>query len=401
MARADRLLPWERGAVWSAEERLWWLLWSRVEGLGWQGLVQLWESQGSLAQAWSAPLDALGLLRGFGSRRLAAIDQCRQHFGPQPLQAMQSAGERGLGVLVPGDPALPAAIEALERPPLGLYWRGRGSLWPSLARRRAIAVVGTRRPSLHGLAMAEAIGVALARGGWPVVSGLAEGIDAAVHRGCLKAGGRPVGVLGTHLERVYPRHHLDLQRRVGQQGLLISEQPPGAGVRAGHFAARNRLQVALAQAVVLVECPIRSGACQSAELAWDQQMPLWVVPGDAGKLSAAGSNRFLAKGVAALLEADDLVRQLGPGPLLGPKRTPRSVGVGDGQALASPGGVASPGAGVEGRDDELLAAVGQGASLEQLCRGMALPAKALTPRLLQLELAGLLQAEAGLCWRPA
>ena len=87
-----------------------------------------------------------------------------------------------------------------------------------------------------------------------MVSGLAEGIDAASHQGRLEAGGQPVAVLGTPLERVYPRHHTALQAQVARQGLLVSEWAPGSPVRPGHFAHRNRLLVAMAQAVVLVEC---------------------------------------------------------------------------------------------------------------------------------------------------
>jgi DNA processing protein len=80
-----------------------------------------------------------------------------------------------------------------------------------------VAVVGTRRPSRQGEALAHAIGRALAQAGWPVVSGLAEGIDAAAHQGCLQAGGRPIGIVGTPLERVYPRHHGALQEQVGRE----------------------------------------------------------------------------------------------------------------------------------------------------------------------------------------
>ena len=282
-------------------------------------------------------------------------------------------------MLVPGDRALPPALAQLSRPPLALYWQGQGALWPLLARRQAVAVVGTRRASRHGMRMAEAIGQALAEAGWPVVSGLAEGIDAAAHGGCLARSGRPVAVLGTPLERVYPRHHGPLQGAVATAGLLISEQPPGAAVRAGHFAARNRLQVALARAVVVVECPLQSGALHSARLAWQQQLPLWVVPADTTRQSAAGSNRLLAQGATALLEPQDLGRQLGPGPLAG-RRSP---------AIApSTGG-----------DLELLAALGRGASLEELCGALHQPADRVAERLLHLELAGLVCAEPGPSWR--
>jgi DNA processing protein len=237
--------------------------------------------------------------------------------------------------------------------------------------------------------MAEALGRALAEAGWPVVSGLAEGIDAGVHLGCLERGGQPIGVLGTPLDRVYPRHHGHLQSAVARGGLLVSEHPRGSLVRRGHFAARNRLQVALAQAVVVVECPQASGALHSASLAWEQGLPLWVVPADAGKLSALGSNRLLAQGASPLLAVQDLIDQLGPGPLR-QTRAQRPIG---------PSSASTP---VLTADDQaLLAALGHGASLEQLSRTLGLTGAQLSTRLLQLELAGRVRAEAGLRWRPA
>jgi len=368
--------------VWPEQSRLWWLLWSGCPGLGWSRLAQIQGLFGSWAEAWQAPIALFEALPGFGPRLIQRLSHYRRRWGPQPLDQLRRRGG-ARRVLLPGDRPFPRAMAELERPPLALYWQGPGSLWPLLQRRQAIAVVGTRRPSLHGQSMAHAIGAALAKAGWPVVSGLAEGIDGAAHRGCLAEGGRPVAVLGTPLERVYPRHHADLQRQVGSAGLLVSEQGPGASVKAGHFAARNRLQVALASGVVLVECPIKSGALLSAELAWREQLPLWVVPADAGKASAAGSNRLLAQGRSLLLDPADLIRQLGPGPLAAP-----------GSAMA----VAHRRIAALGPDPELLVAVGQGASLEQLCLALDQPAAALAPRLLQLELAGELRAEPGLCW---
>ena len=377
--------PWVEqaagGPPWSADERLWWLLWSGVPGLGFARLCQLWQAFSSLAAAWAAPAAALAAVPGIGPTRLAAIERCRRRHGSAPLAALA-----GSGVLLPGDPALPAAVKALARPPLHLYWRGRGQLWSPLRQGLAVAVVGTRRASAHGLAMAGAIGSALAQAGWPVVSGLAEGIDAAAHQGCLRAGGRPIGVLGTPLERVYPSHHARLQQQVGELGLLISEQPPGGGVCAGHFAARNRLQVALARAVVLVECPESSGALHAARLAWEGGLKLWVVPGDAARCSAAGSNRWLQQGAAPLLDPADLVAALGPGPLA---------------ASAAPAARRRGQASSRAADPVLLAAVGRGATLEQLCLQLGQAAAALLPRLLALELAGVLRAEPGLRWRPS
>lgn len=399
-----------------AVARTWWLLWARCPGVGWRALEQLSVQPGGLQGAWNASREDLESLPGWGRRRAEQVDRYRRRCGADPLASWQrckvvseQAAARepwpvrmaspqgmaeahtmpalvGTGVLLPLDPAFPPSLRALQRPPTVLFWRGRGSLWPWLRRRQAVAVVGTRRPSPHGLAMARSIGAALARAGWPVVSGLAEGIDGAAHEGCLAAAGHPVAVLGTPLERVYPRHHGPLQQQVATQGLLLSEQFSGVDIKPGHFAARNRLLVALARAVVVVECPLRSGALHSAALAWEQGQPLWAVPADAGKASALGSNRLLSSWASPLLDPADLLRQLGPGPL---------------QRPAGPTGKAPKLEAVAGQDPVLRAAVGQGASLEQLCLQLGEPPAVLAARLLALELAGELRAAPGSCWRPA
>lgn len=289
--------------------------------------------------------------------------------------------------MLPGDRRWPLALQRAAPPPAALYWSGRGSLWSHLSERRAIAVVGTRRPSRHGLSVSQEIGAVLARGGWPVVSGLAAGIDGAVHRGCLQDGGVPIGVLGTPLERVYPRHHASLQGFVGQQGLLITELAPGAPVGKGSFALRNRLQVALACAVVLVECPLGSGALHSAELAWKEGLPLWVVPADTGRVSAEGSNGLLARGATPLTRPEDLLQCLGLGPL---RRLSQP-----GYARTKPGPKCR-----SGRAEPLLAAVGRGASMEELCAALESTSQELLPQLLDLEASGTLIAEPGLFWRP-
>jgi DNA processing protein len=162
-------------------------------------------------------------------------------------------------------------------------------------------------------------------------------------------------------------------------------------VRAGHFAQRNRLQVAFSCAVVLVECPHGSGALHSARLAWEQGMPLWVVPADVGRVSAAGSNRLLAQGASVLLDPADLIASLGSGPLWrdGP------------QGEAEPDGAGRQGtAQLRQREAALLAALGQGASLEELCRRLRQNASVINQRLLNLELAGLVASAPGLWWRP-
>lgn len=376
---------------WPEQRRGWWLLWAGCPGLGIRRLALLEQRFGSLAEAWKAPAAALAAVPGFGAALLAAVEHYRRRHGADPVAVARPVPATMRRVLLPGDPASPLAFAALERPPLVIHWQGQGTLWPLLRRREAVAVVGTRNPSLHGLAMAEAVGAALAAAGWPVVSGLADGIDAAAHRGCLANGGKPVAVLGTPLRRAYPRHHGPLQQAVAARGLLITEQPPGASVQRGHFAARNRLQVALATAVVVIECPFKSGALHSAALAWEQGLPLWVVPADAAKVSAQGSNRLLLQGATPLLQPGDLVRQLGPGPLIQAQSQAEEAAA---LAPCRVGALPEP-------QRRLLAALGSGASLERLCQVLGEPPAHLSSLLLDLELAGLISAEPGLYWRSA
>ena len=356
------------------DPRAWWWGWSGFEGLGIRRLRALEGRFGSLQDAWGAPVTAWREVPGLGVATVGLLAARRERAEPFPPPCPRRT-------LLPDDPAFPAALAALERPPLLLQWQGRGSLWPVLRRRLAVAVVGTRSPSLHGLSWARKLGLELARAGWPVISGLAEGIDAEAHHGCLEARGAPVGVIATPLDRVYPRHHRALQGAVGRQGLLLSEHPPGTPVRRGHFAARNRLVVAMASAVVVVECPEGSGALHAARQAWGAGVPLWVVPADTDRPSAAGSNALLARGATPLVDPADLIRSLGPGPLRRREDAGPPPTVGGGGAA-------------------LLEALGAGASLDELAERLDRPLPQLALELLDLERQGLVLAAPGASWRP-
>jgi DNA processing protein len=374
-------------APWDWRARLWWLLWARCPGVGHQRLTALIQGFGSLERAWQVPGPRLAQVCHWSDRVLVAVEAHRRAWGPDPLPGAASLWKRGRGVLLPGDGHWPPALRQAQPPPLAIHWSGRGTVWAHLRRRRAVAVVGTRRPSRHGLQVSRQLGAVLAGGGWPVVSGLAAGIDGAAHEGCLARGGTPVGILGTPLERVYPRHHASLQAAVGERGLLLSELAPGAPVSKGSFAQRNRLQVALACALILVECPLGSGALHSAELAWKEGLPLWVVPADTGRPSAEGSNGLLARGATPLIRPEDLLTFLGKGPIQ--QRAPAEKGVSSRPADLREAAESDP----------LLAVLGQGASMEELCAAMNAPPREILPRLLDLEAAGMLVAEPGLHWR--
>ena len=356
--------------------RLTWYRWATIDGFGVATLQRLEAVFGSLEVAWQTPLPLLQQRGALNKNQVQALTAALALETPPPLPPRRW--------LAPTDPAFPAPLRQLDRPPLQLFWQGKGSTWAYLNRRQAVAVVGSRTASDHALAWAERLGRHMAEAGWPVVSGLAAGVDAAAHRGCLAGHGRPVGVLGTHLQRAYPQDNQHLQQRVGAAGLLFSEQPAGTPVQRGHFAARNRLLVSLVQALVVVECPRRSGALIAARLAQEVGVPIWVVPADAGRQSAEGSNHLLQQGATVLLHGEDLSAKLGPGPLL-----PRQKQVVAHQQAAPLSGMAQL----------LLGQLGQPRTLEELQEQVGAEDQGLLlTQLFQLQLDGAVRSLPGLRW---
>ena len=327
-----------------------------------------------LGDLWDWPLSRFRDVLGWPESLLSSLARYRQ--------ACRSPGSAAVPghVLLPMDACWPESLSGLDRPPLSLQWCGRRDLWPLLSSRQAVAVIGTRRPSVHGLRMAEALGRSLASAGWPVVSGLAEGIDAAVHRACVRSRGVPVGVLGTPLHRVYPKEHRGLQQSVAETGLLFTELRDDARVRRSTFALRNRLLVAVARAVVIVECPKASGALHSAAIAQSMGLPLWVVPGDAMRHSSQGSNALLQGKASALVDPMAFIQALGTGP------------------VPCQDSMVSPTA-LKPSTEKLLQQVNDGATLEQMAMRLQEDPQHIAKSLLQLELEGVVTAMPGLRWR--
>ena len=340
------------------------------------------EPPGGLKEPWRWSLPRLQKAFGWPEQVLCSFDRYRTSLGLQPCLEVPSH------VLLPCDPGWPAGFENLERPPLSIQWRGTRGLLPLLSSQQAIAVVGTRRPSSHGLRMAAGLGRALARARWPVVSGLAEGIDAAAHRACLESGGQTVAVLGTPLHRVYPPEHRQLQQAIADAGLLITEFRDSERVSRSCFARRNRLLAAVTKAVVVVECPQNSGALRTAAMARSMDIPVWVVPGDALRDSAQGSNALLGSVAEPLINPQDLIQQLGPGPCLPGSHADPGLAEDDGNTM--------PCTPVQVR---LLKLLNDDFSFDEMVQSLQSNPENIASELLKLELAGRVKAQPGLRWR--
>ena len=204
-----------------------------------------------------------------------------------------------------------------------LHVRGR---WPLPARPR-VAIVGSRRPSPYGEAVAEQLGSDLAKSDVIVVSGLALGIDAAAHRGALNGGGLTVAVMGTGVDVVYPAAHFRLAEEILRAGgALVSQFPDGTNPRRQNFPARNWTMAALSDVVVVVEAGESSGALITADAAVHLHKEVMAVPGSIFSALSVGAHSLLRDGAGLVQNARDVVAVLGLGgevlddPLSTPKR---------------------------------------------------------------------------------
>jgi DNA processing protein len=211
----------------------------------------------------------------------------------------------GVHVLVQGAAGYPALLLDDPLPPPVVFAQGDLGL---LDGRRA-AIIGTRNATAAGRDTATTLGRQLAAANVHVVSGLARGIDGCAHRGALEAdgGGRPIGVVASGHDVVYPREHRSLWCSVAEQGLLLSESPPGTPPEAYRFPLRNRIIAALAEVVIVVESRERGGSLITVNEAIERNVPLMAVPGGVHNRAATGTNQLIRDGAGVVVDATDVL----------------------------------------------------------------------------------------------
>jgi DNA processing protein len=218
--------------------------------------------------------------------------------------------DRGCVVVCRHSNAYPPLLLELGDPPAVLFALGRMEALDALRDEPAVAIVGTRNPSPYGSEVADSLGRGLGAAGVPVVSGLALGIDATAHRGCLSGKGMPVAVLACGPDVVYPRRHRRLHERVRESGLVISELPPGTQPFRWSFPARNRIMAGLARMTVVVEAADPSGSLITSDFARDLNRSVAAVPGRVTSRVAQGTNGLLKDGAVPITGAADVLDEL-------------------------------------------------------------------------------------------
>ncbi|MGN6654035.1 MAG: DNA-processing protein DprA [Rhodanobacter sp.] len=347
-----------------------WLTALRTPGLGPGGLRQWLDRAGGDIRAALAQL-----------RRDAALDPAARAWLERPDEARLAQDLAWLAM--PGHRLLrcteadfPPQLEHIPQPPAVLFVAGDASL----LLHPQVAIVGARAASRSGLAHARAFAHALADAGFAITSGMADGIDGAAHGAALDIGAGTLAVIGTGPDRVYPRKHHALAKRIAGHGALISEFPPGTPARADHFPRRNRIISGLALGVLVIEAGLRSGSLITARLAAEQGREVFALPGSIHNPLASGCHRLIRDGARLVEHASEIVELLAP--------AARSLGLELAARLTQETAAAvTPAAAVDPDYQRVLSALGhEPATMEELVQRTGLSAGALSSMLLMLEL---------------
>jgi DNA processing protein len=324
--------------------------------------IWTWRDIGERLRAGDAPPAALDRL--LATRWPPSPDR-RSDLLSSAAAALARGAEAGLTPIAWSDPAYPPSLSAIIDPPPVLWTRGASAA----LERPAVAIVGSRAASPYAIDVAERLAADLAVRGLVIVSGLARGVDSAAHRGALSVEQSTIAVLGSGADVVYPPEHETLARAIEPHGLIASELVPGTRPLPQFFPQRNRIISGLSRAVVIVEAGERSGSLITARCALEQGRDVFAVPGNILSGRNRGGHALLRDGAKIVETADDILEEMG-----------------DGSRAPSAGRVPAPA-------DPLLACLppGEPCDLDGISERSGLSPARLLPRLLELELQGLVR----------
>ena len=374
-----------------------WLRLTLTPGIGNESARKLLAAFGSVQAIFSQDTSAL---QSLGNEKLVRALRSE----PAGLKAqvvttlawLRGGDDRCLATL--GDAAYPRPLLDIDDPPLMLYLLGAQVNTALIASKKGasdainIAIVGSRNPTPQGEMNAREFARAFAAEGLTVVSGLALGIDGAAHDGALLGGGATIAVVGTGVDRVYPKKHLQLAHRIAAHGLLVSEFPLGTPPLMANFPRRNRIISGLSVGTLVVEAALKSGSLITARMALEQGKDVFAIPGSIHSPQSRGCHSLIKQGAKLVEVAQDVLEELGLGP--SPLRTSRRLvnqhagnATDDSDTLAPNEKIAA--GGENPADQALMAALGYDpVSLDALQARTGLPTPSLQAQLLTLELQG-------------
>ncbi|WP_417543541.1 DNA-processing protein DprA [Marinobacter sp.] len=305
-------------------------------------------------------------------------------------QILLDCARHGIDIVSWQSSNYPEALRHIHDAPLVLFARGDVRLLSY----EQIGIIGSRNATPAGLDHARRFAAELSNRNLLVTSGLALGVDGAAHAGALDAGYATIAVIGCGLDRIYPNQHRRLGERVIDNGLMVSEYPPGTPARAAHFPQRNRIISGLSRGVLVVEAGLKSGSLITARMALEQGREVFAIPGSIHSPVARGCHHLIKQGARLVDTVDDILEELGASWSL-----PAGCGAPDLTAAKPPGSrlaAASPVDALDSREIAVFEALGYDPqSTDALCSATGLPADQLVQSLMLLELEGLVSSAPG------
>ena len=353
----------------SEDDRVLWLRLLRSRRVGISTFYRLMSEYGS-AQNALAQLPQIA--------QEAGVDNYQSFSEAAALAEMKAGAKFGARLIFKGEASYPKSLYDLGDAPPMLWVKGN----IDLLTRQSVAMVGARNASSLGTRMAKYLAQDMGAHNWIIISGLARGIDAAAHSASLSTG--TIAVLGGGVDVFYPTENRQLAEAIAEKGLLISEQPMGLQPMARHFPMRNRLISGLAKGVIVIEAASKSGSLITAKNALDQGRDVLVVPGHPFDARSSGCNMLLRDGATLVRNAEDVIEALSsqmqyamdiPEPPAEPKRSLRETAQLHQKIL-----------------DKLSTS---GLPEDQLIRDLKTSAPQISPVILDLELAGKIERQAG------
>ncbi|MBE9032526.1 DNA-protecting protein DprA [filamentous cyanobacterium LEGE 11480] len=345
--------------------------------------------------AWDASIEELQTIEGIGPKLSQIIHHQRQAIVPDHL--LDGYLEANPSFITPADPEYPNRLWEIADPPVLLHYQGDLELLKTIDQATTVALVGTRKPSDYGQRWTRRLSRSLSQHGWTIVSGLAAGIDAQAHQSCLEVQGATIGVLGTGIDVVYPRSNQKLYDQMAQVGLILSEYPAGTAPNRTHFPERNRIVAGLCRATLVMEAGHKSGALITARLANEYGRDVYALAGSLDNPEAAGSLNLIHQGAQIITGEARLLESLGTIPTLD------QLDLFDGVI----GSAVTPSQPMIQLPPELhniwqtIANSPEPVILDHIVEGTGLPTGNVLSGLLELELMGVVEQQAGMRYQTA
>lgn len=289
-------------------EKSYWLGFSSFSGIGPGKFGKLISEFGTAENAWHSDFQALEKV--LGKIWTPRFVEFRDKFSiPQYVKRLKKAR---VSYLILTDKDYPRLLSLIKKPPFVLYYKGNREILRCTQDGKSIAIVGTRRITEYGKQVTQNLTSDLVNNGFVVVSGLALGVDATAHKTTILNKGKTVAVLGCGVDCCYPRENQQIYEMILESGgAIVSEYPLGQEPSKGSFPSRNRIISGLSQGVIVTEGAADSGALYTAEDAFENNRPVFAVPGPITSSLSKGPHGLIAKGAKLISSADEIIQELG------------------------------------------------------------------------------------------